>query len=128
QNPKIITSTRSKMNNHAYRTMSQYVGEDGHIYQAATDRSGYEILRIDKSTNDYDASFYFNLRTALGDNLARIQAWLYIENGQGIVLYNKGSRDGGGYLALVDLNAGTAQKIDNDYEASLNFTQWQGLI
>lgn len=128
QNPKIITSTRSTANNHAYRTMSQYVGEDGHIYQAATDRSGYEILRISKNTNDYDASFYFNLRTALGDNSARIQAWRYIENGKGIVLYSKNSNSGGGYIALIDLNAGTATPIANDYETALNVSQWQGLI
>ena len=128
QNPKIITSTRSKANNHAYRTMSQYVGNDGHIYQAATDRSGYEILRISKNTNDYDASFYFNLREALGDNSARIQAWRYIENGKGIVLYSKGSNNGGGYIALIDLNAGTAKAIANDYETALNVSQWQGLI
>src|SRR5690606_34176227 len=128
QNPKIITSTRSQANNHAYRTTSQYLGEDGEIYQAATDRSGYEILRISKNTNDYDASFYFNFRTALGDNTARIQAWRYIENGKGIVLYSKGSNNGGGYIALIDLNANTATPIANDYETTLNVSQWQGLI
>lgn len=127
-NPKIITSTRSSANNHAYRTMTQYVGEDGHVYQAATDRSGYEILRISKSTNDYDPSFYFNLRTALGVDNARIQAWRYIKDGKGIVLYSKGSNNGGGYIALVDLVANTATAIANDYEESLNISQWQGLI
>src|SRR5690606_6304030 len=128
QNPKIITSTRSKNNNHAYRTMSQFLNEEGDIYQAATDRSGYEILRISRSTNDYDNSFYFNLRTALGVNNARIQAWRYIADGKAIVLYSKESNSGGGYIALVDLEAGTATAIANDYEASLNFSQWQGLV
>lgn len=128
QNPKIITSTRSKNNNQAYRTMSQFLDEDGNILQAATDRSGYEILRINKSTNDYDASFYFNLRTALGVDNARIQAWRYIADGKAIVLYSKGSNSGGGYIALVDLVAGTANPIANDYEESLNVSQWQGLI
>src|SRR5690606_8702635 len=118
QNPKIITSTRSKANNHAYRTMSQYVGNDGHIYQAATDRSGYEILRISNSTNDYDASIDFNLREASGDNRARIKAWRYIENGKGSVLYSKGSKIGGGYIVLIDLIAGTARAIANDNEAA----------
>lgn len=128
QNPRIITSTRSKHNNHSYRSMSQYVNENGDIYQAATDRNGYEILRISGSTNDYDNSFYFNLRTALGVDNALIQAWRYIKNGKGIVLYSKDSNSGGGYIALVDLEAKTAQPIANDYEPNLNFSQWQGLV
>src|SRR5690606_16790358 len=111
QNPKIITSTRSKANNHAYRTMSQYVGNDGHIYTAGTDICCYKLLRTSTSTNYYVASFFFNFRTALGDNSALIQAWRYIENGNGIVLYSKGSNSGGGYIALIDLNAGTAKAI-----------------
>lgn len=128
QNPKIIISTRSKANNHAYRTMSQYVAEDGDIYQAATDRGGHEILRIDKNTNDYDASFCYNLNTALGTTNARIQAWRYLGEGKGFVLYSLGSNSGGGYMAIVDLTTGAADKIANDYEATLNFSQWQGLI
>lgn len=124
QNPKLIYSTVSKINNHSYRTMTQYVGEDGNVYQA-TATSGKDILRINKSNDDYDNSYHFNLDQALSLTDTRIQAWRYIKDGIGLVLYNIGGN--GGYIALVDLNAKTATKISNEYEAGLNFGQYQNL-
>jgi hypothetical protein len=127
QNPKLITSALAKTNNHSYRTMTQFVGSDKHIYQAATGQwVGHQILRISNSTNDYDNSYEFNLNTALGETSTRIQAWRYIKDGIGLVLYDKGNNTGG-YIALIDLNAKTATKISSDYEANLNFTQFQNL-
>jgi len=124
QNPKLIYSTVSKTNNHSYRTMTQYVGSDGHVYQA-TATGGKDILRISKSTNDYDNTYNFNLDAALGVTDARIQAFRYINDGIGMVLYNIAGD--GGYIALVDLNAKTATKISSDYEAGLDFGQYQNL-
>src|SRR5690606_32747460 len=75
QNPKLIFSPLSKVNNHSYRTMTQYVGTDGHVYQA-TATSGQDILRINKNTNEYD-DYHFSLDQALGVSNARIQAFRY---------------------------------------------------
>lgn len=124
QNPKLIYSTLSKTNNHSYRTMTQYVGTDGHVYQA-TATGGKDILRIDKNTSEYDASYHFNLDAALSLTDTRIQAWRYIKDGISLVLYNIAGK--GGYIALIDLNAKTATKISNDYEAGLDFGQYQNL-
>lgn len=124
QNPKLIVSTQSKVNNHAYRTQTQYVGTDGHVYQA-TATSGQDILRIDKSTNDYDNSYNFSLDQALSIKGARIQAWRYIKDGKAVVLYNIAGN--GGYIAMIDLNAKTGVKIANDYEAALDFGQFQNI-
>ncbi|MEC3880523.1 hypothetical protein [Parapedobacter sp. 10938] len=116
RNPKIITSTVAQTDNLSYRTMTQYVGTDGHIYQAATAMgSGHQILRIDKSTNDYDNSYNFDLNAALGIDDAGIRAFRYIQDGIGAVLYTKGTVDGG-YLALVDLNNLTATALATDNE------------
>lgn len=124
QNPKLIYSTKSTVNNHAYRTQTQYVGTDGHIYQA-TATSGQDILRIDKNTNDYDNNYHFSLDQAIGVTGSRIQAWTYIKDGKAIVLYNIAGN--GGYLALIDLNSKTGVKIANDYEAQLDFGQYQNV-
>lgn len=124
QNPKLIYSTVSKTNNHSYRTMTQYVGNDGHVYQA-TATGGKDILRIDKGTSEYDNNYHFNLDAALGVTDSRIQAWRYIKDGVGLVLYNIAGD--GGYIAMIDLNAKTATKITNDYEAGLDFGQFQNL-
>ncbi len=124
QNPKLIYSDVSKVNNHSYRTMTQHVGTDGHVYQA-TATSGQDILRINKSTNDYDNSYHFSLDQALGLTGTRIQAWRYIQDGVGVVLYNIAGA--GGYIALIDLNTKTATKISNDYEAGLSFGQYQNI-
>ena len=124
QNPKLIYSTVSKTNNHSYRTMTQYVGADGHVYQA-TATGGKDILRISNATNEYDNSYHFDLDAALSLTDTRIQAWRYIKDGVGLVLYNIAGK--GGYIAMVDLNAKTATKIANEYEAGLDFGQFQNL-
>jgi len=124
ENPKLIYSDKSIVNNHSYRTMTQYVGDDGHIYQA-TATSGQDILRITKSTSTYDNNYHFSLDQALGLTGTRIQAWRYIKDGVGVVLYNIAGK--GGYVALIDLNAKTGTKISNDYEAGLNFGQYQNI-
>jgi hypothetical protein len=124
QNPKLIYSDLSKVNNHSYRTMTQHVGADGHVYQA-TATGGQDILRINKSTNEYDNSYHFSLDEALGLKGTRIQAWRYIHDGIALVLYNIAGE--GGYLALINLNSKTATKISNDYEAGLNFGQYQNI-
>lgn len=123
QNPKLIFSPLSKVNNHSYRTMTQYVGTDGHVYQA-TATSGQDILRINKNTNEYD-DYHFSLDQALGVSNARIQAFRYIKDGKGVVLYNL--RGNGGYIAMIDLDNKTAMPIANDYEATLNFGQYQNI-
>ncbi|MFD2969167.1 hypothetical protein [Sphingobacterium bambusae] len=129
RNPKVITSTVSKVNNHAYRTMTQYVGTDGHIYQA-TATSGSQILKISKETSEYDNSYNFDLNTALGVNGAAIKAWRYIKDGVGIVLYTTADSEGG-YVALVNLTARTATKLAIDIEAdaglSSTFGQYQNI-
>lgn len=124
QNPKLIYSENSKINNHSYRTMTQYVGTDGHVYQA-TATSGPDILKISSSTNDYDNAYHFNLDQAIGTTGTRIQAWRYIENGNAVVLYNIAGK--GGYVALVDLNSKTATKIATENEANLSFGQYQNI-
>lgn len=123
-NPKLIYSEVSKVNNHSYRTMTQYVGTDGHIYQA-TATSGQDILRISKNTNTYDNSYHFSLDAALGVTGARIQAFRYIKDGEAVVLYNIAGK--GGYIALVNLNTKTATKISNEFESSLDFSQYQNI-
>lgn len=124
QNPKLIYSTLSKTNNHSYRTMTQYVGNDGNIYQA-TATGGKDILRINKSNSDYDNGYHFDLDAALSLKDTRIQAWRYIKDGIGLVLYNIAGE--GGYIALLDLNTKTATKISNEYEAGLDFGQYQNI-
>jgi hypothetical protein len=122
-NPRLIyvNSAVSKDNNHSYRTMTQYVGTDGHVYQA-TATSGSQILRISGTTNEYDNSYNFNLKTALGtSNNVAIRAWRYIKDGVGIVLYTETGVDGG-YLALIDLNAGTATKLATDNQTDIGYS------
>lgn len=124
RNPTVITSTVTNVNNHAYRTMTQYVGTDGHVYQA-TATSGSHILRIDRNTNDYDNSYSFDLNTALGTDGVRIRAWRYIQDGIGVVLYDTGNNTGG-YVALIDLNARTAAKLTTDIETTAELSTTLG--
>lgn len=120
-NPKLIYSDLSKINNHSYRTMTQYVGTDGNIYQA-TATSGGQILRIDKSTNDYDNTYNFDLKVALGSsNNVVIRAWRYLKDGVGIVLYTQTGINGG-FLALIDLNTRTATKLMIENEGDSGFS------
>ncbi|NGM60876.1 DUF4374 domain-containing protein [Sphingobacterium sp. SGG-5] len=122
RNPKMIESTKAVTDNLSYRTMTQYVGDDGHVYQAATSMgSGHQILRISKSTNEYDNNYDFNLNTALGIDDAGIRAWRYIEDGVGVVLYTRTST-AGGYVALINLNDKTATKLNIENEADAGFS------
>lgn len=129
-NPTLIWSTQSKSANHSYRTMTQYVGSDGNVYQA-TANSGSQILRISKSTSDYDNSYNFDLKTALNksNNLA-IKAWKYLGDSKGLVLFTETGVTGG-YMALVDLNARTANQlsteISSDTGLSATFGQFQNI-
>ncbi len=126
KNPTVIISTNAITDNLSYRTMTQYVGTDGHIYQAATSMgSGHQILRIDKSTNDYDNAYDFDLNAALGIDDAGIRAFRYVKDGIGVVLYTRRTV-GGGYLALVDLNAKTATKLTTDVEADADLSSTLG--
>jgi len=125
KNPKIITSTLTKVNNHGYRTMTQYVGTDGHLYQAVFSNSGgFEILRISKTTNDYDPSYYFNLNTALSITGTNIKAFKYIKDGLAVALYT--SSTPGGYVALIDLNAKTATKLTTEIETEAGLSTTLG--
>lgn len=120
-NPKLIFSDNSIASNNSYRTMTQYVGTDGNIYQA-TATSGSQILRISGSTNEYDNSYNFDLKTALGTaNNVQIRAWRYIKDGVGIVLYTETGVDGG-YIALVDLNAKSATKLATDNQTDIGYS------
>ncbi len=128
KNPKLIWSSKSTYGNNGYRTMIQYIGDDGHVYQATgVNTTGYpHILRIDKNTNDYDNSYLFDLSKALGvQGIAGIKAWKYLGDNKGFVLYDIDKT--GGYLALIDLIAGTATKIPTEYETRLNFDQHQSI-
>jgi len=114
-NPKLIFSANSTVNNNSYRTMTQYVGTDGDIYQA-TATSGSQILRINASTNTYDDSYNFDLKTALSANSnVAIRAWRYVKDGIALVLYTQTGVNGG-FMALVDLKTKTATKLTTDNE------------
>lgn len=131
KNPKIITSTKALTDNLSYRTMTQYVGTDGNIYQAATSMgSGNQILRISKSTDDYDNTYDFSLNTALSISDAGIRAFRYIKDGVAVVLYTRTSTPGG-YLALINLNDKTAVKLATDLETDAalgtTFGQFQNI-
>lgn len=120
-NPKLIYSGVSKTNNHSYRTMTQWLGSNGDIYQA-TATGGSQILNISAGSNTYDDSYNFDLKTALGSssNIA-IRAWRYIKDDIGLVLYTITGTDGG-YLALVDLKAKTATKLSTEQETNIGFS------
>lgn len=128
-NPKLIWSTQSKYGNNSYRTMTQYIGDDGHIYQSTgVNTTSYpHILRIDKNTNDYDNTYLFDLSQALGtSNVTGIKAWRYIQDGIGIVLYTE-TGVAGGYIALVDLNAKTAAKLTTENQTDAGFSGGSGV-
>lgn len=129
RNPEFIISKVAKGNNNGYRTKTQYVGTDGHIYQAVA-TSGSQILRISKNTNTYDDTYNFDLNTALGTTGTSIRSWKYIKDGKAVILYQQTGKPGG-YIALVDLNNPTApaKKLTTEVEADadLNFGQHQNV-
>lgn len=129
-NPTVIWSSQSKYGNNSYRTMTQYVGTDGHVYQStgANTTSYPHILRINKNTNSYDNDYIFDLGKALGITTGRvgIKAWTYIKDGKAVAIYDIDGK--GGYIVLLDLTAKTATKVANQYESSLSLSQYQNIV
>ncbi len=121
-NPKLIFSANSAANNNSYRTMSQYLAEDGYIYQA-TATSGSQILRINGTTGEYDQDYNFDLKTDLGGGKnVSIRAWRYVKNGTGVVLYTIAGTEGG-FVAYVDLNSKKATKLNGfENETDIGFS------
>lgn len=128
-NPKILTSNKTRGNTNGYRSTLQYVGTDGHIYQATSGEAegagGSKILRIDGASNEYDASFVFSLDQALGVKDSYIETWRYVGDGIGYVVYNVAGK--GGYIARIDLKNNTAKKYTIPNQDELNFRQIQNI-
>lgn len=127
ENPKVITSTVSNGDNSGYRSPNAFVAEDGSIYQATQrDSKGSHILKINQN-NEYDNSYVFSLDVALGVKGAYVDSWKYAGNGIAYVLYAQDGTDQG-YIARLDLNTKTATKVNIEYDADLNFGQYQGIL
>lgn len=134
RNPKIIFAKNDvKGNNHSYRTKTQYVGTDGHVYQAVTANGangrGSKIVRINSATDDYD-DYLFDLNTALGVTGTGIMNWTYGKDGKGVLLYQQ-TGVVGGRVAIIDLNAKTAKRVITDEalesDANSDFGQHQNV-
>lgn len=130
QNPRIITSTVAKGDNSGYRSPMSYVATDGNVYQAThrENSGGSHIVKIGQN-NEYDNSYVFSLDQKLGVTNSYIESWKYAGNGIGYAIYSlsvNGSRQGG-YIARLDLNNKTATKVALPNEASLDFSQYQGI-
>ncbi|MBS7254164.1 hypothetical protein [Flavobacterium branchiicola] len=129
-NPQIITSTVGFGDTSGYRSFNSFVATDGNIYQATqrdTQKGSY-ILKINQS-NQYDNSYVFSLDTALGIKGSYIDAWRYVGNGIAYAVYTYEGANDQGFLARLDLNARTAQKVEGiTYDADLNFGQYQGFV
>lgn len=130
-NPEVITSGVGLGNTNGYRSINAFE-YNGAVYQANQgDPQGSHILRID-SNNEYDDSYEFSLDEALGVEDAYILAWRPAANGKAVLAYrHAGSAEGvagaQGFFALVDLNAKTAQKInDIPYDPNFYLFQYQG--
>lgn len=127
ENPKIISSTVGFGDNSGYRSPNAFVATDGNIYQATQrDTKGSHILRINQS-NEYDNSYVFSLDAALGVKGTYVDSWRYAGNGIAYVLYTHDGTEQG-YVARIDLNAKTATKVNIEYDADLNFGQYQGIL
>jgi hypothetical protein len=128
-NPKVLTSNKTRGNTNGYRSTMQYVGTDGHVYQATSGEAagdgGSKILRISSATNDYDNSFAFSLDQALGVKDSYIETWKYVGDGIGFVVYNIAGK--GGYIARIDLKNNTAKKYTIPNEDELKFRQIQNI-
>ena len=126
KNPKIISSTVSQGNTNGYRSFNAFLGEDGNIYQATQNGTlGSHILKINQS-NEYDNAYVFSLDAALGVTGSYIEAWVYAGNGIGYAVYNVA--DKGAYIARLDLNARTANKVAIPEDDALSFFQYQGFV
>ncbi|MBF6609018.1 MAG: hypothetical protein ITG00_09830 [Flavobacterium sp.] len=135
QNPVVITSTVGFGDTSGYRSFNGFVADDGTIYQATQrDVNGSHILRIGQD-NNYDNSYVFSLDAALGVTNSYIENWRYAGNGKAIVNYTHDGAAVSGlsgqqqsFVALVDLNARTAQLLDLPYHADLYQFQYQGFV
>lgn len=135
QNPVVITSTVGYGDTSGYRSFNSFLADDNSIYQATQrDAQGSHILRINQN-NEYDNSYVFSLDAALGVNNAYIENWRYVGNGKALVMYTHDgaavsslSEQSQSFLALVDLNAKTAQQVDLPYNVDLYFFQYQGFV
>ncbi|MBP1838491.1 hypothetical protein [Formosa algae] len=132
-NPSVITSTVGHGNTNGYRSINAFE-YNGSVYQAnQSDPEGSYILKID-ADNEYDDSYDFNLDEALGIEGAYILAWRPAANGKAVIAYrHDGSAEGvagaQGFFALADLNAKTAQKIDDiPYDPDFYLFQYQGFV
>lgn len=135
QNPTVITSTVSHGDTSGYRSMNSYLGDDGNIYQATQrDSDGAHILRINQN-NEYDNSYVLSLDTALGITGSTVENWKYAGDGIAYVMYSYANAPVSSlttqpqsFLARVDLNARTAQRVDLPYEIDMYFFQHQGIL
>ncbi|MET0242990.1 MAG: hypothetical protein ABW174_05965 [Flavitalea sp.] len=134
QNPVVISSTQTRGATNGYRSTMQYIGDDGHVYQATSGEGfgngGSKILRISSATNDYDNSWAFSLDAALGVSNSYIETWRYVGNNIGYVVYsivNAAGERTGGYVARIDLSNNTARKYTLPSETSLYFGQIQNI-
>ncbi|WP_029034135.1 hypothetical protein [Salinimicrobium terrae] len=136
ENPKVITSTLGFGDTSGYRSFNSFLAEDGNIYQATQrDPGGSHILKIN-SNNEYDNSYDFSLDEALGVEGAYIQSWRYVKNGIAYVMYtHEGAATTGfnattqqSFLARVDLNSRTAERVNLPYEPDMYFFQYQGFV
>jgi hypothetical protein len=127
ENPKVITSTVGFGDNSGYRSHNSFLATDGNIYQATQrDSKGSHILRINQN-NEYDNSYVFSLDAALGAKNVYVDSWKYAGDGIAYALYTQeGSNQG--YIARLDLNAKTATKVNIEYDADLDFGQYQGIL
>lgn len=135
QNPTVITSTVSHGDTSGYRSMNSYLGNDGNIYQATQrDSDGAHILRINQN-NQYDNSYVLSLDAALGITGSTVENWKYVGDGIAYVMYSYTNApvstlttQSQSFLARVDLNARTAQRVDLQYDIDMYFFQHQGIL
>lgn len=130
-NPTVISSGVGLGNTNGYRSINSFE-YNGSVYQANQgDPNGSHILKIG-ADNQYDDSYVFNLDDALGVEGAYVLAWRPAANGKAVLAYrHNGSEEGiagaQGFFALIDLEARTAQKIEDiPYEADFYLFQYQG--
>jgi len=130
-NPSVITSAAGHGNTNGYRSINAFL-YNGSVYQANQgDPEGSHILKIE-ANNEYDDSYDFNLDVALGVDDAYILAWRPASNGKAVLAYrHAGSAEGvagaQGFFALIDLEAKTAEKIDDiPYDPDFYLFQYQG--
>ncbi|OXA90396.1 DUF4374 domain-containing protein [Flavobacterium hercynium] len=129
-NPKVITSTVGFGDTSGYRSFNSFVGDDGNIYQATQrdTKNGSSILRINQD-NEYDNSYIVNLDAALGVKGSYIDAWRYAGKGIAYAVYTHEAANNQGFLARIDLNAKTVQRVEGiEYDANLDFGQYQGFV